>query len=91
MEQGGDPGVASGNGDRGGQAWPGVGGLPPLTVTAETLKVRFVSSAAASTEGLDEKDAGAWGFRLTACGREVRGYNRQPTAICPLCRLCLNT
>lgn len=68
------------------QSWPGVGGEPPLVVMADSLTVRSVSASAAaaspsgSGSGADEEKSGvgggghaarAWGFLLTARGREV--------------------
>lgn len=71
------------------QAWPGVGGEPPLVVMANTLKVRFVSVVGAfagsvTTSGVEETTSGvrgnvvqAWGFRLTATGRKVSSEARR--------------
>lgn len=47
-------------------------GVAPLTVVAEAVNVRFVAASAEDGESSDARDAGAWGFRLIASGREVR-------------------
>lgn len=65
-------------GDEAHQEWPGVGDSPPLILMAETLSVRFVSATVPESSGVAEEKSGgmesvggAWGFRLTASGREV--------------------
>lgn len=93
--EGGDGGRTSTDaGDETSQSWPGVGGEPPLVVMAESLTVRFVSASAAPAgtgSGADGEKSGvgsrlvarAWGFLMTARGREVRGVEVKQFLVCP--------
>lgn len=93
--KGGDGGSTSADADdEASQSWPGVRGEPPLVVMAESLTARFVSTSAAPAgtgSGADgEKSrigsklaARAWGFLMTARGREVRGVEAKQFLVCP--------